>query len=128
MSAVDEYGKVIDDIYDFAEAQGFASDTIIQEGGAGQVEINFLHGNAVGLTDQVFVFNRDAVRGEAYEKARALPRDLLAALDLFEDCPEVSSVLGPDFCAVYKAIKHDEIETFLQMISPWERDHLLLNV
>ena len=44
MSAVDEYGKVIDDIYDFSEAQGFEIDTIIQEGGAGQVEINFLHG------------------------------------------------------------------------------------
>jgi glutamine synthetase len=38
--AVDEYGKVIDDIYDFAEAQGFEIDGILQEGGAGQVEIN----------------------------------------------------------------------------------------
>jgi len=37
MSAVDEYGKVIDDIYDFAEAQGFEIDGILQEGGAGQV-------------------------------------------------------------------------------------------
>ena len=31
MSAVDEYGKVIDDIYDFAEAQGFEIDGILQE-------------------------------------------------------------------------------------------------
>jgi glutamine synthetase len=38
--AVDEYGKVIDDIYDFAEAQGFEIDGILQEGGAGQVELN----------------------------------------------------------------------------------------
>jgi hypothetical protein len=38
MSAVDEYGKVIDDIYDFAEAQGFEIDGILQEGGAGQVQ------------------------------------------------------------------------------------------
>jgi glutamine synthetase len=35
MSAVDEYGKVIDDIYDFAEAQGLEIDGILQEGGAG---------------------------------------------------------------------------------------------
>ena len=35
MSAVDEYGPVIDDIYDFAEAQGFEIDGILQEGGAG---------------------------------------------------------------------------------------------
>ena len=34
MTAVDEYGRVIDDIYDFAEAQGFEIDTINQEGGA----------------------------------------------------------------------------------------------
>lgn len=277
MSAVDEYGKVIDDIYDFSEAQGFEIDTIIQEGGAGQIEINFIHGDPLKLADQVFCFKRtireaalrndcfatfmakpmqqepgsamhihqsvvdiktgrnvfnnaddtpsdlfygflggqqmhfpsvvcmfapyvnsyrrfvpngsapinlewgtdnrttglripigstasrrienrivgmdcnpylalaaslacgylgmkegmtprDAVKGEAYEKARALPRDLLTALDLFQDCPEVTEILGSEFCNVYRAIKRDEIETFLQVISPWERDHLLLNV
>ena len=40
MSAVDEYGSIIEDIYDFAEAQGLEIDTIIQEGGAAQIEIN----------------------------------------------------------------------------------------
>ncbi|MCV6591626.1 MAG: glutamine synthetase, partial [Silicimonas sp.] len=40
ISAVDEFGPVIDDIYDFAEAQGFEIDGITQEGGAGQLEIN----------------------------------------------------------------------------------------
>ena len=40
MTAVDEFGAVIDDIYDFAEAQGFEIDGITQEGGAGQLEIN----------------------------------------------------------------------------------------
>ena len=278
MSAVDEYGKVIDDIYEFAEAQGFEIDTIIQEGGAGQVEINLLHGDPVKLADQVFFFKRtireaalaqqllrdlhgqadagraglgdahppvggrredreehlhrrqggadqgvlqlprraaaahpdrglhagalrqqlpplraarlgadqprmgagqphhracasrspsrsarrienrvvgmdcnpylalaaslacgylgmkaklkprEAVSGEAYHRPRALPRDLLAALDLFEECPEITGVLGADFCNLYKAIKRDEVETFLRVISPWERDHLLLNV
>lgn len=277
MSAVDEYGKVIDDIYEFAEAQGFEIDTIIQEGGAGQVEINFLHGDPIALADQVFFFKRtireaalrnncfatfmakpmqeepgsamhihqsvvdaksgknvftnekgeatelfygflagqqrhiptvvcmlapyvnsyrryvphgsapinlewgpdnrttglripisspaarrienrvvgmdcnpylalaaslacgylgmknrlkprEAVSGEAYHRPRALPRDLLAALDLFEECPEITGVLGETFCTLYKSIKRDEVETFLRVISPWERDHLLLNV
>ena len=41
---------------------------------------------------------------------------------------EVTSVLGEEFCNLYKAIKRDEVETFLRVISPWERDHLLLNV
>ena len=277
MSAVDEYGKVIDDIYEFSEAQGFEIDTIIQEGGAGQVEINFLHGDPVKLADQVFFFKRtireaalrnncfatfmakpmqdepgsamhihqsvldvatgrnvftsedggatdlfrafiaglqrhlptvvcmlapyvnsyrrfvpggaapinlewgpdnrttgirvpisgpearrvenrvvgmdcnpylalaaslacgylgmkarltprEAVAGEAYHRPRALPRDLLAALDLFDNCPEITATLGDEFCGLYKAIKRDEVETFLRVISPWERDHLLLNV
>ena len=39
MSAVDEYGPVIDDIYDFAEAQGFEIDGITQEGG----EVRLVH-------------------------------------------------------------------------------------
>lgn len=58
VSAVDEYGRVIDDIYDFAEAQGFEIDGILQEGGAGQVEINLAHGDPVQLADQIFFFKR----------------------------------------------------------------------
>jgi len=58
MSAVDEFGPIIDDIYDFAEAQGFEIDTIIHEGGAGQIEINLPHGDPIRLADQVFYFKR----------------------------------------------------------------------
>jgi glutamine synthetase len=58
MAAVDEYGPVIDTIYDFAEAQGLKIDTVIQEGGAGQIEINLLHGDPLALADQVFFFKR----------------------------------------------------------------------
>jgi hypothetical protein len=49
---------VIDDIYDFAGAQGFEIDGITQEGGAGQVEINLRHGDPVKLADEVFFFKR----------------------------------------------------------------------
>ena len=277
MSAVDEYGPVIDDIYQFAEAQGFEIDTIIQEGGAGQIEINLQHGDPLTLADQVFfykrsireaaikngcfatfmakpmenqpgsamhihqsvvglddghnVFNdendapsalfhgflagqqvhlpsvicilapyvnsyrrfvrddaapinlewgvdnrttglrvplappaarrvenrvvgmdcnpylaiaaslacgligmrssarpRGAVQGDAYSLPHALPRDLLEALDLFGRSEAVAGVLGADFCKLYRAIKQQESEAFLQVISPWEREHLLLNV
>ncbi len=58
MAAVDEYGPVIDTIYDFAEDQGLKIDTVIQEGGAGQIEINLLHGDPLLLADQVFFFKR----------------------------------------------------------------------
>ncbi|OZA07396.1 MAG: glutamine synthetase [Rhodobacterales bacterium 17-64-5] len=58
LSAVDEYGKVIDDIYDYAEAQGLEIDGILQEGGAGQIELNLAHGDPVRLADEVFFFKR----------------------------------------------------------------------
>ena len=58
MSAVDDYGPVIDTIYDFAQDAGLAIDTVIQEDGAGQVEINLTHGDPVLLADQVFCFKR----------------------------------------------------------------------
>ena len=277
MSAVDEYGPVIDDIYDFSDALGIEIDTIIQEGGAGQIEINLQHGNPIDLADQVFYYKRmvreaalrhdcfatfmakpmqdepgsamhvhqsvvdtktgenifsnqdgsptdlfygfiagqqqhlpsvfcmlapyvnsyrrfvpdesaptnlewaqdnrttglripisspqsrrvenrvagmdcnpylalaatlasgylgmknklkprEAVVGEAYESGFSVPRSLMGALDLFDDCPEMADVLGRDFCNLYRAIKVSESEEFLQVISPWERDHLLLNV
>lgn len=278
MSAVDEYGPVIDDIYDFAEAQGFLIDGITQEGGAGQVEINLRHGDPVTLADEIFYFKRlireaalrhdcfatfmakpiqdepgsamhihhsvvdratgrnifsdadgqetEAFRhfiaglqrhlpsviavlapyvnsyrryvpdfaapinlewgrdnrttglrvpisdpearrvenrlagmdcnpylgiaaslacgylgllereeprpqfsGDAYLSSDEIPRGLGDALDLFEDAaPALREALGPEFCRVYRIVKQTEYTEFLQVISPWEREHLLLNV
>ncbi len=277
MTAVDEFGPVIDDIYDFAEAQGFEIDGITQEGGAGQLEINLRHGSPVKLADEVFYFKRlireaalrhdcfatfmakpienepgsamhihhsiidietggnafsgpqggetdlffhfigglqkylpaaiaimapyvnsyrryvrnhaapvnlewgrdnrttgiriplaDAkarrvenrlagmdcnpylciaaslacgylgmvneiwpskqYKGDAYEGEEDVPRVMGDALDLFEDAKELHDVLGPEFARVYSIVKRTEYEEFLQVISPWEREHLLLNV
>jgi len=277
ISGVDEYGRVVDDIYDFAEAMGMEIDTVMQEGGAGQLEINLEHGDPLELADHVFLFKRcireaalnndcyatfmakpmegqpgsamhlhqsvvstktgenlfsdaksepsklffgflggqqqylqsvvcilapyvnsyrrlipdasaptnlewgrdnrttglripvsapkarrienrvvgmDAnpylaiaaclacgylgmkngskpraeVIGEAYELPHSLPRDVLTALSLFDECSEIQQILGEEFSKIYMAIKRHEHEEFLQVISPWEREHLLLNV
>lgn len=276
MAAVDEYGQVIDDIYDFAEAQGYEIDTIIQEGGAGQIEINLVHGDPVVLADQVFYFKRlireaalrndcfatfmakpmqdepgsamhihqsiidadgkniftasdgsetelfynyiagqqtyipnaisffapyvnsyrrfvasgsapinlewgadnrtvgiripisdpdarrvenrvvgmdsnpylalaatlacgylgmkkglkprDPLTGEAYEQPHAIPRSLTRGIELLDEAPELAEVLGKEFCDVYAAVKRHEADAFMAVISPWEREHLLLNV
>jgi len=277
VSAVDEYGKVIDDIYDFAEAQGFEIDGILQEGGAGQVEINLAHGDPVALADQIFYFKRlireAALRhdcfatfmakpiegepgsamhihhsvvdsrtganifsdaqghetplfqhfiagmqnhlpaavallapyvnsyrryvpdfaapinlewgrdnrttglrvpisppegrrlenrlagmdcnpylglaaslacgylglmdrttpraeclGDAYMSEDELPTNLGDALDLMRDSEPMREVLGAAFVDVYQSVKRNEYKEFLQVISPWEREHLLLNV
>ena len=276
MSAVDDYGPVIDDIYEYAEIQGIEIDGITQEGGAGQLEINLRHGDPVALADQVFYFKRlireaalkhdcfatfmakpiegepgsamhvhhsvldekgrniftgpqggetDAFfhfigglqehmpsviaviapyvnsfrryvrdhaapinlewgrdnrttgiripisppearrienrlagmdcnpylciaaslacgylgmkneirpdkrfRGDAYEAEDDIPQGMYAALELFDAATELHSVLGEDFARVYSAVKRAEYNEFLQVISPWEREHLLLNV
>ena len=277
MSAVDEYGKVIDDIYDFAEAQGFEIDGILQEGGAGQVEINLAHGDPVRLADEIFFFKRlireaalrhdcfatfmakpiegepgsamhihhsvvdlktgknifsdrkgaetqpflhfiagmqnhlpgavallapyvnsyrryvpdfaapinlewgrdnrttglripisgpearrlenrlagmdcnpylglaaslacgylglkegklprEECTGDAYNIETDLPYNLGDALDLLDEDKALQEVLGAEFCSVYDSVKRNEYKEFLQVISPWEREHLLLNV
>jgi glutamine synthetase len=37
-------------------------------------------------------------------------------------------ILGDRFIAVYAAIKDLEYAEFMRVISPWEREHLLLHV
>ncbi|WP_299415103.1 glutamine synthetase family protein [uncultured Sulfitobacter sp.] len=277
MTAVDEFGPVIDDIYDFAEAQGFEIDGITQEGGAGQLEINLLHGDPVQLADEVFYFKRlireaamrhdcyatfmakpiadepgsamhihhsvlDAktganifsaengdetaafmhfiaglqnhmpsalaviapyvnsyrryvkdhaapinlewgrdnrttgirvplsgpaarrvenrlagmdcnpylgiaaslacgylglkeqqvpmseFKGDAYDGDGDIPRTMGEALRVFSEAEALHEVLGQDFARVYAIVKEAEYDEFLQVISPWEREHLLLNV
>ncbi len=66
LGAVDEYDKIVDDIYEFAELQYLKIDTIIQEGGAAQLEINLVHGDPVNLADQVFLFKR-TIREAAFK-------------------------------------------------------------
>jgi len=277
ISAIDEYAAVVDSIYDFAEAQGFGIDTIIQEGGAGQIEINLNHGDPLKLADEVFIFKRtireaalkhncyatfmakpmedepgsamhihqsvvstrtganvfssedgeptdlfygflagqqkylhavisilapyvnsyrrlvpgnsapintewgidnrstglrvpiskpaarrvenrvvgmdcnpylamaaclacgylgmtenlkprDRVMGDAYSLPHALPREMFEGLKQFNAYPKLRKLLGEDFCRMYEQIKLREFEDYIRVISPWEREHLLLNV
>lgn len=57
-----------------------------------------------------------------------LPRGLVEAVALFEDDKRLRAVLGDAFVTTYAAIKRQEFETFMDVISPWEREYLLLNV
>lgn len=277
ISGVDDFGPVVDDIYDFAEAQGLEIDTIIQEDGAGQLEINLKHGDPLELADEVFTYKRmireaalrhnayatfmakpiedqpgsamhihqsvedtktgrnifsnadgersdaflayigglqaylpaavlilapyvnsyrrlvpdasapinlewgrdnrtvglrepvskpsarrienrvvgmdanpylaiaatlacgylgmveglrarDPISADAYELPHSLPRDVLSAVELFRNETKLRDILGGDFCDLYSAIKLTEANEFLAVISPWEREHLMLSV
>lgn len=66
--------------------------------------------------------------GNAYRLPFALPRTLNESLELLEGSDRMRSLLGERFVQVYSAIKREEQERFFQVISPWEREYLLLNV
>ena len=70
----------------------------------------------------------EMIEGSAYDKARTLPRTLAESLDAFEKCAPVIELLGPNFCSAFQRVKRQELATFEQVISSWERDHLLLKV
>ncbi len=276
IAAVNEFDPLFDDIYAFCEAQDIEIDTLIHEDGAAQMEINLLHGDAVSLADQVFLFKRtareaalrhkmyatfmakpmarepgsamhihqsvldskgknifsdiegsptqlffahiaglqkylpaamsifapnvnsyrritrhlaapintqwgydnrtaglrvpmagpesrrvenrvggadanaylaiaaslacgylgmmeglkptEAVSGSAYDLPFSLPRSLEESLRLLRECEPLIDLLGERFVLAYTAVKESEYETFLRVISSWEREHLLLNV
>ena len=60
IAAVNEFDPLFDDVYQFCEDQDIAIDTLIHEDGPAQMEINLLHGNALDLADQAFMFKRTA--------------------------------------------------------------------
>lgn len=66
IDAMNDYDPFINDLYAYCEAQDIRIDTLSQEMGPAQFEINFLHGNAIELADQVFLFKR-TVREVAIE-------------------------------------------------------------
>lgn len=66
--------------------------------------------------------------GSGYGDDIGLPRGLLEAVALFEECEELVEIFGKAFVGTYRAIKQAEFETFMEVISPWEREYLLLNV
>ncbi|MEL6751211.1 MAG: glutamine synthetase family protein [Pseudomonadota bacterium] len=70
----------------------------------------------------------EATQETANEGRNDLPRGLLEATALFEAEKDLRDLLGEEFVGIYSAIKREEFETFMTVISAWEREYLLLNV
>lgn len=66
IDTMNDFDPFINDVYAYCEAQGIFIDTLSQEMGPAQFEINFLHGDALELADQVFLFKR-TIREAAIE-------------------------------------------------------------
>lgn len=71
---------------------------------------------------------RAQIEGSAYRLARTLPRTLEEALDRFNRARSVRAVLGEDFFDAFLAIKRAELEAYQEVVTSWEREHLLLRV
>ncbi|HEU4460074.1 MAG TPA: glutamine synthetase family protein [Methylibium sp.] len=67
-------------------------------------------------------------KGDAYLGDYALPRSLGEALALLRQEKDLAEVLGEGFITVYTEVKEIEYAEFMKVISPWEREHLLLHV
>lgn len=65
-----------------------------------------------------------ATRGDEFD----LPVGLLEAVGLFEETEELAELFGRSFVTTFAAVKRAEFATFMRVISPWEREYLLLNV
>ena len=79
IDAVNEFDPLFEDLYHYCETQQIAIETLIHESGVTQMEINLLHGNALDLADQVFLFKRGlrevAMRHEIYATFMAAPME-----------------------------------------------------
>jgi glutamine synthetase len=70
----------------------------------------------------------DPIVGSAHDLPFGLPRSLDEALRELRACEPLVKLLGEPFVEAFTIVKQAEYEVFLQVISSWEREHLLLNV
>jgi glutamine synthetase len=70
----------------------------------------------------------EPIIGSAYDLPSIFPRDLTLGMERLSACKDIVPYLGERFIDVFTAVKRSEYEAHFQVISAWEREHLLLNV
>ncbi len=70
----------------------------------------------------------EPLAGSAYEQPHQLPRHLDDAIERLLACAPLAELFGEHFLRTYAAIKEAEYREYFDVISPWERRYLLLNV
>ena len=70
----------------------------------------------------------DPIKGSAYDMPFSLARDMFGAVDALKASKPLGKILGESFVEAYCAIKEKEYANYFHVISPWEREFLLLNV
>ncbi len=68
------------------------------------------------------------LQSSAYNEPMRLSRNWYDSLQRLADCDALREVLSGTFVDIYVGVKEVEFDNFLNVISPWEREHLLLKV
>ncbi len=68
------------------------------------------------------------IAGDAFERRHNIPKYLPDALKRLKVSNELSKTLGREFVTLFTEIKQTEHDAYQNVISAWEREHLLLNV
>ena len=80
----------------------------------------------LGIREQISP--EEPVDVNAYGQHAALPHTLREAVNELLPCAPLCSLLGERFVRLYSSVKQHEYNVFLNVVSAWEREHLLLNV
>lgn len=80
----------------------------------------------LGMTERLKPTNQ--IEGTAYRMAHTLPKTANEALQKFQSCRALKQLLGDRFVKALSIVKFAELEAYTNVISSWEREHLLLNV
>ena len=70
----------------------------------------------------------EATEGSAYSGDFSLHRHICSAIDAMQASAAMRSMLGESFVTLYCALKDAEYKEFQEIITPWEREILMLNV
>ncbi len=70
----------------------------------------------------------DPIEGSAYDQPFSLHPFMYEAIKALDTSDAMRKMLGDKFVTLYCAVKNDECREFQEIVTPWEREVLLLNV
>jgi glutamine synthetase len=70
----------------------------------------------------------ESIEGSAYDQPFSLHPFMFEAIKAMETSEAMRKILGDRFVGLYCAVKQDECREFQEIVTPWEREVLLLNV
>ena len=68
------------------------------------------------------------IAGSGFERRHNIPKYLPDAIKRIKVSDSLSEVMGREFITLFAEVKQTEHDAYQDVISAWERDHLLLNV